>query len=132
MKKKVLFYLLITVLFFGACRKTQMAIKLEGRWLMQTYTKDSIDQTALWNGLFPKYEINFNRNGSFNEYYLFLGAPQTVTGSWTLTNNFGTLTLTDANPNATNKIRYFTVEKLTQDDLTLLNTNKERFVLKKQ
>lgn len=132
MKKSVLLILVISGLFLGSCRKAQMAIKLEGRWLMQSYTKDSVDQTGLWNGLFPKYEINFNRNGSFNEYYLFLGSPQTIAGSWSLNNNFGTLTLTDSNPNATNKVRYFSVEKLTKVDLILSNSNKERFVLKKQ
>lgn len=76
------FVLLFAVLSFSGCKKVKedLAMKFlleamtNGRWIVDTYKEDNVDETAAFDG----YEFQFTEEG---KVYAIMGAGQTE-GTW--------------------------------------------------
>lgn len=90
--KIILMFFIVGELFFCSCNRFEegsislrsVKLRLSRTWVIESYFKDGIDQTASWNSQYPNYKIVYRLNFT---YEAFVGNDSTY--------SFGTYNLQD-------------------------------------
>jgi hypothetical protein len=106
----------VAMLMMAGCKPVYQKM-LEGKWKVDTYYKNSSDETTAFLLLFGDYTITFYSNGDFIEEYLAANIlPATKTGTYDITGKPGAfqLVLTDDS-----QVRTFTIKKISKDTIDI-------------
>jgi len=120
--KNIVVILLAVVAFSTGCNKDQFIKKLVGTYTVNSYIKDSKDQTNQFKADKSDYSLEIREDNFFTETYLINGLVyKKVTGEWQLINSSKDLQMVDPE----NKVRMFNIVKMASESMTLAKGNEQ-------
>jgi len=120
--KNIVVILLAVVAFSTGCNKDQFIKKLVGTYTVNSYIKDSKDQTNQFKADKAEYRLDIAENNIFTETYTINGLVyKKVTGEWQLINSSKDLQMIDPE----NKVRMFNIVKMERKSMTLEKGNEQ-------
>ncbi len=120
--RNIAFILLTIAAFSSGCTKEKFIKKLVGTYTVNSYIKDSKDQTNEFKAEKQDFTLTIDENNNFTETYLLNGLVyQKITGEWQLINSSKDLQMVDA----VNKVRMFNIVKMADKSMTLAKGNEE-------
>ena len=114
-KKKAIILVIGMLVLLTSCTQILYETLIQGRWEVDEYYRNGVEDTQSFYLLFGDYAITFHPDGDFTETYK-LGniVPVTNPGTWELINNGDQVRLVDqASP------RTYNIVNLIQDELHL-------------
>lgn len=122
--------IILLITFSSSCKKAHETLKkdqLSRAWVISTYKKNDIDETATFKATLVNYTIIFNDQGNYSNTYTFLGVPVGINGTYAFENNEQQIRLTESGGTQ----HLFTINELTASKCTVTSfgTDKEQFFL---
>lgn len=74
--KNIFLFLVVAIVALGSCNRYEegsvslrsVKKRLSRTWILDSYYKDGVDQTASWNALYPNYKIEYRLNFTYEAY----------------------------------------------------------------